>query len=284
LFEGKNVMHQLRLILDVLGTPSEEDARWITCIPAQEFVLGYKSSGTRFSDLFPKAPPAALDLLQRMLQFNPAKRMSVMEALNHPFVSGFHDPDTEPTCSRKLDPAIYSLQFKSRQMLEDFAWEEIYKFRPDLRSSGSNLTEKYFAQRSEKAELKAKPVRPAAPIIQPSSRGACAMLIDSSPRAAAGNGNALSQLADTALSGMQPESESLTEAKHGRRVAPCSQPNATMAPAVVPMFAKSTTMPAPGGGMVSFASESVAIPMGAFFKTPEAARALAQYSLGFVRE
>jgi len=288
LFEGKNVMHQLRLILDVLGTPSEEDARWITCIPAREFVVGYKSPGIRWADLFPKAPPAALDLLQRMLQFNPAKRMSVNELLHHPFVAGFHDPDTEPLCSRKLDPAIYSLQFKSRQMLQDFAWEEIYKFRPDLRSSASKLTEKYFAQRSEISDRKGKPAF-VAPVVgrQPSqARSPCAMVVDSSPRATAANGNPLSELADTAVDAMQPESE----AKHGWTIVPSApQPNsivsATMAPAAVAMVAKSTTIPAPGGGLVGFAqSESVAVPMGAFFKTPEAARALAQYSLGFVAE
>jgi len=29
LFKGRDYLHQLRLIIDVLGTPSEEDLKWI---------------------------------------------------------------------------------------------------------------------------------------------------------------------------------------------------------------------------------------------------------------
>jgi mitogen-activated protein kinase 15 len=35
-----------------------------------------------------------------MLSFNPNKRISVTEALQHPYVKDFHNPDDEPSCNR----------------------------------------------------------------------------------------------------------------------------------------------------------------------------------------
>ncbi len=40
-----------------------------------------------FSAIFPGASPQALDLLGRMLLFDPNKRISVSEALNHPYLA-----------------------------------------------------------------------------------------------------------------------------------------------------------------------------------------------------
>lgn len=38
----------------------------------------------------------ALDLLRRLLVFNPARRLSAEEALAHPYVAQFHAPADEP--------------------------------------------------------------------------------------------------------------------------------------------------------------------------------------------
>jgi mitogen-activated protein kinase 1/3 len=38
-----------------------------------------------------------LDLLEKLLAFNPAKRITVEDALRHPYLEPYHDPDDEPT-------------------------------------------------------------------------------------------------------------------------------------------------------------------------------------------
>jgi mitogen-activated protein kinase 15 len=52
--------------------------------------------------IFPQANDDAADLLRRLLVFDPDKRMTAAEALRHPYVSHFHDPNNEPRCSRPI--------------------------------------------------------------------------------------------------------------------------------------------------------------------------------------
>lgn len=41
------------------------------------------------------ANPLAIDLLNKLLEFDPAKRITVEEALAHPYLSAYHDEDDE---------------------------------------------------------------------------------------------------------------------------------------------------------------------------------------------
>lgn len=47
--------------------------------------------------MFPKTNDLALDLLDRLLAFNPIKRITVEDALKHPYLEPYHDPADEPT-------------------------------------------------------------------------------------------------------------------------------------------------------------------------------------------
>ena len=50
--------------------------------------------------LLPGAPPDGLDLLRRLLVFDPRARLSAAEALSHPYVSAFACPADEPCAPR----------------------------------------------------------------------------------------------------------------------------------------------------------------------------------------
>ena len=46
---------------------------------------------------------AAIDLLERMLVFDPRKRITATESLAHEYVAPYHDPTDEPVASEKFD-------------------------------------------------------------------------------------------------------------------------------------------------------------------------------------
>ena len=76
LFPGDDYIHQLRLIVDVLGSPTEDDMTFIKSSRARAFMQ--KQAGKHkqsWASLFPKANPQGLDLLDKMLTFHPAKRV-----------------------------------------------------------------------------------------------------------------------------------------------------------------------------------------------------------------
>lgn len=52
---------------------------------------------TDLSKLFPGANPLAVDLLARMLEFDPRRRISVEQALAHPWLAQLHDAASEPS-------------------------------------------------------------------------------------------------------------------------------------------------------------------------------------------
>jgi len=90
LFQGQHNMKQLDKIIEVIGYPSEEDLSFIN----NEHTLSYlkrlpKKCHIKWEEKIPHATPLALDLLQKMLSFSPERRISVSEAIRHPYFKNF---------------------------------------------------------------------------------------------------------------------------------------------------------------------------------------------------
>jgi mitogen-activated protein kinase 1/3 len=78
---------QLNVIFSVLGTPSEEDASFVTDSKATEYLKSFPEQERQdLSKAFPAAKPEAIDLLNKMLVFNPYLRIKLDECLAHPYL------------------------------------------------------------------------------------------------------------------------------------------------------------------------------------------------------
>lgn len=124
IFPGKHYVHQLTLILGVLGTPPEGLISTIRADRVRSYVQSLPSrSAVPLAKLYPQAEPEALDLLLNMLSFDPRERISVTQALEHPYLSKYHDPDDEPICVPAFDFEFDKLQMNREQIKEAILME-----------------------------------------------------------------------------------------------------------------------------------------------------------------
>jgi len=91
---------QLSVIFSVLGTPKEEDFEFVTDSKATEYLKSFPfKKPSELAEIYPAATSDALDLLKKMLKFSPRKRVTINDALNHPFVSKVRDKTRETNAS-----------------------------------------------------------------------------------------------------------------------------------------------------------------------------------------
>jgi len=88
------------MIVDMVGTPSEEQMWFIRKSAAKRVILamGHRPKAD-YRKMFPHANPEAIDLMDKMLRFDPSRRMTVDEALQHPYLADYHYPDDEPAAA-----------------------------------------------------------------------------------------------------------------------------------------------------------------------------------------
>lgn len=97
LFPGESTMNQLEKVVEVTGYPSKADEKSIRSKFTSTMLESLNVRKQRpLSEVFPQAGTDALDLLENLLQFNPEKRLTADEALKHPYLAQFHNPDDEP--------------------------------------------------------------------------------------------------------------------------------------------------------------------------------------------
>ncbi|PRQ40922.1 putative mitogen-activated protein kinase CMGC-MAPK family [Rosa chinensis] len=125
LFPGKNVVHQLDLITDLLGTPSIESIARIRNEKARRYLSNMKiKKPTPLSQKMPHADPLALRLLERLLAFDPRDRISAEEALSDPYFHGLANKDNEPS---KQPISKLEFDFEKRKLTKDDVRELIYR-------------------------------------------------------------------------------------------------------------------------------------------------------------
>ncbi|CAG8709633.1 8126_t:CDS:10, partial [Racocetra persica] len=179
LFKGRDYVDQLNQILGILGTPDEETLRRVGSERAQVYIRSLpKMPKVPFSQLYPKANvlgeyeltnslylllsindnnnelqylccSLALDLLEKLLKFDPAARITVEQALAHPYLAAYHDEEDEPGHDEMFDFSFESVD--SIEEMKKIIAQEVMSFKASKQASlGLNC-----AQLGRKASLSA---------------------------------------------------------------------------------------------------------------------------------
>lgn len=134
LFPGRNVVHQLELITDLLGTPSPDVIAKVRNEKARRFLLNMrKKPGIPFEEQFPHADPGALRLLRRLLSFDPSERPTAEQALADPYFAGLSQPNREPAAQ---PISKYAFDFERHKLsieeVRELIYREILEYHPQM--------------------------------------------------------------------------------------------------------------------------------------------------------
>jgi len=128
---GEDYLDQVQRIIAVLGSPTPEDLAYIGNESALKYIKSLpKRSKQPWLSLYAKANPVGLELLSKMLTFNPDKRLTVEECLNHPYFEGLHNPDEEPTAEKPFDWSFDNFE-PTKEILQKMVWDESLIFHPE---------------------------------------------------------------------------------------------------------------------------------------------------------
>ncbi|CAF3730607.1 unnamed protein product [Rotaria sordida] len=141
LFPGETTYNQLNKIFDIIGTPDSKTLQE-TCTPE---VSAYMSRlelkpKKNFNELFGyQIDPSTgktisgvsaqgVDLLDRLLSFDPRQRPTAEQALDHPFLECCHDPNDEPTIEPLIDE--YQNAEYTEEEWKSIIWQMVEGFIP----------------------------------------------------------------------------------------------------------------------------------------------------------
>ncbi|XP_055380904.1 mitogen-activated protein kinase p38b-like isoform X2 [Condylostylus longicornis] len=129
LFPGTDHLDHLTRILVLCGTPDEELMSKITSEEARNYIKSLPVMKKRsFKDVFKGANPLAIDLLEKMLELDSEKRITAEEALAHPYMEKYADPNDEPIS------ALYDQSFEDMDLpverWKELVYNEVINFQP----------------------------------------------------------------------------------------------------------------------------------------------------------
>ncbi|KAL2462833.1 Mitogen-activated protein kinase 15 [Forsythia ovata] len=134
LFPGKNVVHQLDIMTDFLGTPPPESIARIRNEKARRYLSNMrKKHPVPFTQKFPNVDPLALQLLERLLAFDPKDRPSAEEALTDPYFLGLANVDREPS-SQPISKLEFEFEKKklTKDDVRELIYREILEYHPQM--------------------------------------------------------------------------------------------------------------------------------------------------------
>ena len=132
LFPGSGTLNMLQIIDDVLGTPTEDDLEEMTNQRARQYINSLPPrEPVPWEQILAGGDPEEIDLISKMLKWDPRKRITVLEALEHPFFAELHVPLDEPN-----GLPMHDFEFENEDLtferIKELLWNEVRRFHPDF--------------------------------------------------------------------------------------------------------------------------------------------------------
>lgn len=140
LFPGESTLNQLERVIEVVGAPTAQDIQSMKSKFAQTMIDSITIRKQRpLRSIYPNADPEALDLLEKLLVFNPDKRYTAKQVLEHPYLKQFHDPQHEPILR---SPVLICMDDNSRFSISEYRkslYKRIVQRKQELRKRAQEL-------------------------------------------------------------------------------------------------------------------------------------------------
>lgn len=139
LFPGKDYREQLLLIVSLLGPPSEDELMNIESEMARSYIRDLPRKAVQpWAQRFPRASAPALDLVDKLLRFDPRKRATVEQALAHEYFRTLHDPMDEPVTSGAFNYDFNTIT-NTTSRIKELVFQEMCYFHPNMAAAASML-------------------------------------------------------------------------------------------------------------------------------------------------
>jgi len=132
LFRGENYVSQIRCLINIMGTPTREFITGISMERSRNYLEGYPlRQRCDFHHLFMGYDVQAIDLMEKMLEMVPEKRITAAEAMLHPYLRDLIEPhhhaeDTAPVYDQNFENMVLPVK-----CWKELVSHEIRNFRPD---------------------------------------------------------------------------------------------------------------------------------------------------------
>uniref|UniRef100_A0A0G4G7T4 mitogen-activated protein kinase n=1 Tax=Chromera velia CCMP2878 TaxID=1169474 RepID=A0A0G4G7T4_9ALVE len=133
LFTGEHYIDQIKKIVKIVGHPTKlgEDTSWMSPEAKQFMASVPLYPGQDLQQMFPNANPLAVDLAKQMLVIDWRKRISVENAMKHPYLKPYFDARDLKTPVQKIDWAFDDFE-PTKKGVQERIFAEAAKFHPEI--------------------------------------------------------------------------------------------------------------------------------------------------------
>jgi len=112
-FQGNDEIHQLDVVYKIIGTPTPDRWAGVLDLPWYELVKPKDAIPNHFRELFQKwMSPAALDLAERLLAYDPSQRVTAIQAMDAPYFTQEEPRAAPPVGLANLEGEWHELETK----------------------------------------------------------------------------------------------------------------------------------------------------------------------------